>query len=69
MDVLQLDVSGRPQAWISAARGGDRCMPATAWPGRWATTFQVLRGGIQRSTGLQSRIEVHPIVAVRGTVP
>ncbi len=29
----------------------------------------VLRGGIQRSTGLQSRIEVHSIIAVRGTIP
>lgn len=31
--------------------------------------FQVLRGGVQRRTGIQSRIEVHPIIAVRGTVP
>jgi 5-methylcytosine-specific restriction endonuclease McrA len=29
----------------------------------------VLRGGVQRATGRQSRIEVHSIVAVRGTVP
>ena len=32
-------------------------------------TFHVLRGGVQRRTGLQSRIEVHPIVAVRGAIP
>src|SRR5206468_3267759 len=31
--------------------------------------FHVLRGGTQRRTGLQSRIEVHPIIAVRGAVP
>ncbi len=30
---------------------------------------RVLRGGMQRVSGLQSRIEVHPIVAVRGAVP
>lgn len=30
---------------------------------------RVLRGGTQRVSGLQSRIEVHPIVAVRGAVP
>jgi 5-methylcytosine-specific restriction endonuclease McrA len=29
----------------------------------------VLRGGIQRVSGKQSRIEVHPIIAVRGSVP
>ena len=32
-------------------------------------TFYVLRGGVQRRTGLQSRIEVHPIIAVRGAIP
>ena len=29
----------------------------------------LLRGGMQRRTGLQSRIEVHPIIAVRRSVP
>jgi 5-methylcytosine-specific restriction endonuclease McrA len=28
-----------------------------------------LRGGTQRATGCQSRIEVHPIIAVRGAIP
>jgi 5-methylcytosine-specific restriction endonuclease McrA len=31
--------------------------------------FHILRGGIQRTTGLQSRIDVHPIIAVKGAVP
>jgi 5-methylcytosine-specific restriction endonuclease McrA len=31
--------------------------------------LRVLRGGIQRATGLPSRIEVHPILAVKGAVP
>ncbi len=31
--------------------------------------FFILRGGTQRRTGLQSRIEVHPIIAVKGSVP
>ena len=68
MDVLQLDVSGRPQAWISAREAAVLyATDGVAWTlGR---TFRVLRGGIQRATGLQSRIELHPIVAVRGTVP
>ncbi len=68
MDVLQLDVSGRPQAWISPKEAavlyaGD----AVAWT--LGQACRVLRGGIQRATGLQSRIELHPIVAVRGTIP
>ena len=68
MDVLQLDVSGRPQAWISPREAAVLyASNAVAWT--LGDTFQVLRGGMQRSTGLQSRIELHPIVAVRGAVP
>jgi 5-methylcytosine-specific restriction endonuclease McrA len=68
MDVLQLDVSGRPQAWISAREAAVLyACDGVAWT--LGDTFQVLRGGIQRTTGQQSRIELHPIVAVRGTVP
>jgi 5-methylcytosine-specific restriction endonuclease McrA len=68
MDVLQLDISGRPQAWISPREAAVLyASDAVAWT--LGSTFQVLRGGIQRTTGKQSRIEVHPIVAVRGAVP
>ena len=68
MEVLQLDVSGRPQAWISSHEAA--VIYATGGVG-WTLgePFCVLRGGIQRRTGLQSRIEVHPIVAVKGCVP
>jgi hypothetical protein len=68
MDVLQLDVSGRPQAWISPREAAVLyASDGVAWT--LGQAFQVLRGGIQRTTGLQSRIEVHPIVAVRGAIP
>jgi 5-methylcytosine-specific restriction endonuclease McrA len=68
MEVLQLDVSGRPQAWISAKEAATLyASDAVAWT--VGDAFHVLRGGIQRATGVQSRIEVHPIVAVRGAVP
>jgi hypothetical protein len=68
MDVLQLDVSGRPQAWISAREAAVLyASDGIAWT--LGDAFRVLRGGIQRSTGLQSLIALHPIVAVRGTVP
>lgn len=68
MDVLQLDVSGRPQAWISAREAALLyASDDIAWT--LGPTVIVLRGGVQRRTGVQSRIEVHPIVAVRGSVP
>ena len=68
MDVLQLDISGRPQAWISAKEAAViYASDGVAWT--LGAPFHVLRGGVQRRTGLQSRIEVHPIIAVRGAVP
>ena len=68
MDVLQLDLSGRPQAWISAREAAILyASDGVAWT--LGDPFHVLRGGMQRRTGLQSRIEVHPIIAVRGAVP
>lgn len=68
MDVLQLDVSGRPQAWITAKEAAVLyASDGVAWT--LGDTCLVLRGGMQRRTGLQSRIEVHPIIAVRGSVP
>ena len=68
MDVLQLDVSGRPQAWITPREAAVLyATDGVSWTlGR---PCHVLRGGYQRTTGLQSRIEVHAIVAVRGAVP
>ncbi|MEW6705084.1 MAG: HNH endonuclease [Pseudomonadota bacterium] len=68
MDVLQLDVSGRPQAWITAKEAAViYASDGVAWT--LGSAFHVLRGGIQRATGRQSRIEVHPIIAVRGAIP
>lgn len=68
MDVLQLDVSGRPQAWISTREAAVLyACDSVAWT--LGDTFRVMRGGVQRCTGLQSRIELHPIIAVRGCVP
>jgi 5-methylcytosine-specific restriction endonuclease McrA len=68
VDVLQLDVSGRPQAWISTREAAViYACDGVAWT--LGDTLHVLRGGTQRVTGLQSRIEVHPIIAVRGAIP
>lgn len=68
MDVLQLDVSGRPQAWITARDAAViYASDGVAWT--LGDPMQVLRGGIQRATGRQSLIEVHSIIAVRGAIP
>ena len=68
MDVLQLDVSGRPQAWMTVKEAAILyACDAVAWT--LGDACHVMRGGMQRATGLQSRIDVHPIIAVRGTVP
>ncbi len=68
MDVLQLDVSGRPQAWITPKEAAVLyASDGVAWT--LGDACHVLRGGIQRLTGRQSRIEVHPIIAVRGSIP
>ena len=68
MDVLQLDVSGRPQAWISSKEAAVLyASDGIAWT--LGAACQVLRGGVQRCSGRQSLIELHPIVAVRGAVP
>ena len=65
-DVLQLDINGTPQAWISAQEAAlHHATDAVAWfDGDGPLT--VLRGGINVATGRQSVIEVHPIIALRG---
>jgi 5-methylcytosine-specific restriction endonuclease McrA len=68
VEVLQLDVSGRPQSWIAAREAAViYASDGVAWT--LGDPFHILRGGTQRRTGLQSRIAVHPIIAVRGAVP
>ena len=49
MDVLQLDISGRPQAWITPREAAILyASDGVAWT--LGDAFQVLRGGIQRAT-------------------
>jgi 5-methylcytosine-specific restriction endonuclease McrA len=68
VDVLQLDVSGRPQSWITPKEAAVLyASDSVAWT--LGNACKVLRGGVQRATGRQSRIEVHAIIAVRGAIP
>ena len=64
--VLQLDIQGTPQAWISLEHAASHvAADAVAWvdgDGPLAT----LRGGFNVARGRQSVIEVHPIIALHG---
>ena len=64
--VLQLDIQGTPQAWISLEQAAVRmAMGSVAWvegDGPLAT----LRGGFNVALGRQSTMAVHPIIALHG---
>jgi hypothetical protein len=64
--VLQLDIQGTPQAWISLEQAASHvARDAVAWvdgEGPLAT----LRGGFNVARGRQSLIDVHPIMALHG---
>lgn len=68
MEILQLDVAGRPQAWVSEREAAILvASDAVAWT--LGDACRVLRGGIQRHSGRQSLIPLYPIMAVRGAMP
>ena len=64
--VLQLDIQGTPQAWISLEHAALHvATDSVAWvdgDGPLAT----LRGGFNVARGRQSVIDVHPIIALHG---
>lgn len=65
MQILQLDIQGIPQAWISPEQAATQyATDSVVW-----TVGEVcasLRGGINAHSGQQSRIDLHPIIALRG---
>lgn len=65
-DVLQLDITGQPQAWISIEQAaGHVATRSVAWS-IGDTPLAVLRGGTNVRTGRQSTLEVPAILALRG---
>ncbi|MDY0747312.1 HNH endonuclease [Paucibacter sp. R3-3] len=65
-DVLQLDITGQPQAWISIEQAaGHVATRSVAWS-IGDTPLAVLRGGANVRTGRQSTLEVPAILALRG---
>jgi HNH endonuclease len=64
--VLQLDIQGTPQAWISLEQAAVHyASGSVAWE-EGVSPLSVLRGGWNVQRGAQSRIEVFPIVALQG---
>ena len=64
--VLQLDIQGTPQAWISPEQAAVHYVSGTvAWTAG-DKPLLTLRGGHNGRTGLQSLLEVAAIIALRG---
>ena len=64
--VLQLDIQGTPQAWISLEHAACHVAAGSvAWV-EGDGPLRTLRGGFNVATGRQSRIDVYPIVALHG---
>lgn len=65
--VLQLDVQGTPQAWISVEEAAlHYATDSVAWEDG-SGPLATLRGGWNASKGRQSTLVVHPIIALRGS--
>jgi ribosomal protein L37E len=64
--VLQLDMQGTPQAWISLQDAAAHyACDAVVWcDGQ--SPLATLRGGFNVARGVQSVLDIHPIIAVRG---
>ncbi len=64
--VLQLDIQGTPQAWITLEQAATHVASASvAWV-EGAGPLATLRGGFNVARACQSVIEVYPIVALHG---
>lgn len=66
MEVLQLDINGTPQAWIPVEDAAGHIVTGSVVWHLGDQPLAVLRGGINAESGLQSILEVPPIVALRG---
>jgi hypothetical protein len=61
--VLQFDIQGTPQAWISVEHAATHHATDAWFDG--ASPLRTLRGGWNVDAGRQSLIEVYPIIALR----
>ena len=65
--ILRLDVAGQPRGWITVHEAISAYAKGDVLYGIGETLPPVF-GGTQRLTGLRSRIELQPIVAIQGRV-
>lgn len=64
--VLQLDIQGTPQAWISPEQAALHYATNTvAWE-EGQSPLITLRGGMNVASGRQSSLVIQPIIALRG---
>lgn len=64
--VLQLDIQGTPQAWITPEQAAlHYSTHDVAWT-LGETPLTTLRGGFNARLGRQSRLEIAPIIALKG---
>ncbi len=66
LHILKLDVGGIPQSWVNAEEATKHYAEGSvAWT--LGKPIAVMRGGISRQSGQQSIIELHSIIATRGS--
>lgn len=66
-NILALDVAGNPHRWISYEQAAFYyAKDLIAW--QMGGDFYTLRGGINRSTNTQSRLDINTIIAIKGKV-
>lgn len=63
MQILALDITGSPRVWLSIKEAvGYYTQGKVQWT--LGEPVRTLWGGIQRKTGLQSRVDTHSIIAI-----
>ena len=66
LHILKLDVGGIPQSWVNAEEATKHYAEGSiAWT--LGKPIAVMRGGISRQSGKQSIIELHSIIATKGS--
>ncbi|WP_298705663.1 HNH endonuclease [uncultured Variovorax sp.] len=64
--VLQLDIQGTPQAWISLEQAASQYATNSVVWEDGAGPLATMRGGFNVARGVQSQIEISPIIALKG---
>lgn len=65
--VLRLDLSGTPTSWLTREDAAVLYVKQlVVW--ELGDTYQELRGGVNRVSGLRSRLTISPVIATRGDV-